>query len=387
MRRAIYTNDFNDFLGNGFSYDPIYGQLDLDQWTVTGFSAEDDLSRGETAGDVTTGGLYALTRGGEDGNALMIQPTGSDFTPGTLVLDLNSGDKALTDVIASFDLLVNNNATRGNSFDFAYSLDGTTWLPLSSFTSTAAADSNGFVAQTVAVMLPDLAAGTDFQLRWSGADVDGSGSRDEFAIDNLEVTGVEVIDSEQGVFTLELLHIADQEASSGAVLDAPNLSAVLNALRAQDLGEDGLADNTLTLSSGDAFIPGIFYDASAAVFGSSGIADIQIQNELGIQAIALGNHEFDFGTEVLADLISGAAPGTILGEDFAGALFPYLSTNLDFSTDVNLAPLEVAGGGDPLANTVTSSVVLETNGEKIAVIGATTPTLDRISSPGGVGIL
>ncbi|MEC7298735.1 MAG: hypothetical protein VXW43_08640, partial [Pseudomonadota bacterium] len=306
MRRAIYTNDFNDFLGNGFSYDPIYGQLDLDQWTVTGFSAEDDLSRGETAGDVTTGGLYALTRGGEDGNALMIQPTGSDFTPGSLVLDLNSGDKALTDVIASFDLLVNNNATRGNSFDFAYSLDGTTWIPLSSFTSTAAADSNGFVAQTVAVMLPDLAAGTDFQLRWSGADVDGSGSRDEFAIDNLEVTGVDVIDSEQGVFTLELLHIADQEASSGAVLDAPNLSAVLNALRAQDLGEDGLADNTLTLSSGDAFIPGIFYDASAAVFGSAGIADIQIQNELGIQAIALGNHEFDFGTEVLADLISGA---------------------------------------------------------------------------------
>ncbi|MEC9313071.1 MAG: hypothetical protein VYA97_14990, partial [Pseudomonadota bacterium] len=98
MRRAIYTNDFNDFLGNGFSYDPIYGQLDLDQWTVTGFSAEDDLSRGETAGDVTTGGLYALNRGGEDGNALMIQPTGSDFTPGSLVLDLNSGDKALTDV-------------------------------------------------------------------------------------------------------------------------------------------------------------------------------------------------------------------------------------------------------------------------------------------------
>ena len=56
------------------------------------------------------------------------------------------------------------------------------------------------------------------------------------------------------------------------------------------------ADGVLTLSSGDAIIPGLFFDASAAVFGSQGIADIQIQNELGVEAIALGNHEFDLGT-------------------------------------------------------------------------------------------
>ena len=119
-------------------------------------------------------------------------------------------------------------------------------------------------------------------------------------------------------FTLELLHVTDQEASSPAVFDAPNLSAVLNALRAQDIGADGLPDNTLTLSSGDAFIPGLFYDAAAAVYGSAGIADIQIQNELGFQAIALGNHEFDFGTGVLAGLIDGSAEGSILGMDFGG---------------------------------------------------------------------
>jgi len=147
-------------------------------------------------------------------------------------------------------------------------------------------------------------------------------------------------------FTLELLHLADQEAGAAAIKDAPNLSAVLNALRAQDLGNDGLADNTLTLSSGDAFIPGLFYDASSSVFGSKGIADIQIQNELGIQAIAFGNHEFDFGTQSLSRLIDGSAAGnfnalagtSLAGQDFSGAAFPYLSANLDFSTDVNLAP-------------------------------------------------
>ena len=199
---------------------------------------------------------------------------------------------------------------------------------------------------------------------------------------------------EPEVFTLELLHAADQEAGALAVQDAPRFSAVLNALRAEDLGNDGIADNTLTLSSGDAFIPGLFYDASAAVFGSAGIADIQIQNELGFQAIALGNHEFDFGTAELAALIDGSAPGdfsalvgtSLEGLDFTGTDFPYLSTNLDFSTDANLAPLEVAGGQAPQANVVTSSTVIDVNDENIGVVGATTPTLGIISNPGDVTV-
>ncbi|MCV6596182.1 MAG: choice-of-anchor I family protein [Mangrovicoccus sp.] len=214
-------------------------------------------------------------------------------------------------------------------------------------------------------------------------------------------------------YTLELLHVADQEAGANAIIDAPNLSAVMNALEAQDLGNDGMADNTIRLSSGDAFIPGVFYDASSGVFGAAGIADIQIQNELGFEAIALGNHEFDFGTKTLAELIAGkelvevedsegnligysygdalgdfsALSGTALdGLDFTGAAFPYLSSNLDVSSDLALADLETAGGQAPQANVVTSSTVLEENGELIGVVGATTPTLASISSPGGVGI-
>ncbi|TNC73880.1 hypothetical protein FHG71_04135 [Rubellimicrobium roseum] len=199
---------------------------------------------------------------------------------------------------------------------------------------------------------------------------------------------------EPETYTLELLHLSDQEGTGSSVLYAPNASAVLNALEAQDLGDDGIADNTLRLSSGDAFIPGVFFDASQAVFGSGGIADIQIQNELGFEAIALGNHEFDKGTATLADLISGAAPGdfgaltgtTLDGQDFGGTLFPYLSTNLDFSTDPDLAPLEIEGGQAPVGNVVTSSTVLEEGGELIGVVGATTPTLARLSSTGGVGV-
>ncbi|MCA8882139.1 MAG: 5'-nucleotidase C-terminal domain-containing protein [Rhodobacteraceae bacterium] len=169
-------------------------------------------------------------------------------------------------------------------------------------------------------------------------------------------------------FVLELLHVTDQEPLNlgGKISDVVNTSAVMNALQAQDLFNDGVADNTLRLSSGDAFIPGLFYDASAAVFGSAGIADIQIQNELGFAAIALGNHEFDFGSDSLADLLDGTAPGdfsaligsNLEGLDFTGADFPYLSANLDFSTDPDLGPLAVAGGQAPMGNVVTSSTVV-----------------------------
>ncbi|SFA40790.1 2',3'-cyclic-nucleotide 2'-phosphodiesterase/5'-or 3'-nucleotidase, 5'-nucleotidase family [Paracoccus halophilus] len=198
---------------------------------------------------------------------------------------------------------------------------------------------------------------------------DGKGGEDEATL---------TVADQDTTFRLNLLHFSDQEANASSTEDAPNLSAVLNALRDQDLGADGV----LTVTSGDALIPGLFFDASTAVYGAPGIADILIQNELGIDAIALGNHDFDLGTEVLADLISGAA-----AEGFGGTAFPYLSTNLDFSTDPNLAPLAVEGGQAPQGNSVTSSVIIETGGEQVAVIGATTPTLSRISSSGEVTVM
>ena len=227
------------------------------------------------------------------------------------------------------------------------------------------------------------------QTRW----FDGGDISFDYRISNgafeseLASVEIEVLDPAD-TFTLNLLHFADQEAGTRAVTDAPNFSGVLNVLRDEDVG----ADATLTLSSGDAFIPGLFYDASAAVFGSAGIADIQIQNELGVQAIALGNHEFDFGTAPLGGLIDGTAPGdfssldgsSLAGEDFGGTMFPYLSTNLDFSGDENLAPLEAEGGQAPQGGVVTSSTVIEQDGEIFGVVGATTPTLGSISSPEGV---
>lgn len=192
-------------------------------------------------------------------------------------------------------------------------------------------------------------------------------------------------------FTLQLLHAADQEAGIPALDDAPRFSAVLNALKNQDADGNGQVDfpNTLILSSGDAYIPGLFLNAAAdpslaPLLGKEGRgrADIIIQNELGFQAIAFGNHEFDLGTGLVKDLLApdGAYPG---------AKFPYLSANLNFAPDTNLAPLVTADGQEAsnIPGKIAKSTVITVNGEKIGVVGATTPTLRRISSPGNVEVL
>lgn len=182
-------------------------------------------------------------------------------------------------------------------------------------------------------------------------------------------------------YTLELLHISDQEGNTNAFTDAPRLSAVVNALRNQDLFDDGLADNTLFLSSGDAYIPSPFFEASGVLFGSPlvrGTVDILIQNAIGIQAIAFGNHEFDVGTPLVRTILQGGNPA-----NNTGANFPYLSCNLNFAADT-LNALVVPSYAAPQPRKITGSVVFTVGGELIGVVGATTPTLRSISSPGNV---
>lgn len=233
----------------------------------------------------------------------------------------------------------------------------------------------------------------DFNIRRMG---------NEIKVGNDTLTNVEIlqftdgnlntadIEQEEETYTLQLLHTADQEGGIPALEDAPNFSAVLNALKDEDADSDGNADyeNTLLLSSGDAYIPGLFLDASAdpslaPLLGEEGRgrSDIIIQNELGFQAIALGNHEFDLGTEFIASVI---APDG----DYPGANFPYLSANLDVSTDENLAPLVAEDGQEAssIAGKIAGNAIVTVNGEKIGVVGATTPTLASISSPEDVTI-
>ncbi|HIK57268.1 MAG TPA: 5'-nucleotidase C-terminal domain-containing protein [Synechococcales cyanobacterium M55_K2018_004] len=195
------------------------------------------------------------------------------------------------------------------------------------------------------------------------------------------------------VFQLQILHGSDFEAGISALDDAVAFSTVVNALR------DDFA-NTLILSSGDNYIPGPFFSAASdpalnAVLGGSGTAapgraDIAILNEIGIQASAFGNHEFDLGTATIQSLIVPTGnPVT-----YRGALFPYLSANLNFSGDANLASRTLINGestdgkeASTIPGRIARYTVITVNGERIGIVGATTPTLPIISSPGpGVSV-
>ncbi|RJG47547.1 bifunctional metallophosphatase/5'-nucleotidase [Motilimonas pumila] len=187
-------------------------------------------------------------------------------------------------------------------------------------------------------------------------------------------------------FKLQLLHVADMDGSNARVIDnAPYLARNLNAARLL------YPENSLFVSSGDNYIPGSRYDASAderfsnvAGVNEPGVArgDIAMLNAMGLQASAVGNHDMDGGPEEFASIIS-------IDNSYPGAAFPYLSSNLDFSTDENTQGLVEAAGqyAEELGQSLTASTLVTVNGQTIGIVGATTPTQEVITSTGDVAVL
>lgn len=109
--------------------------------------------------------------------------------------------------------------------------------------------------------------------------------------------------------------------------------------------------NPLLLNAGDTFQGTLYFNVY------QGLADLAYMNRIGYQAMAVGNHEFDLGPGVLANFARRA-------------LFPLLSCNIDVSGDERLRGL------------IKPYTVITVGGERIGVIGATTPEAPTISSPG-----
>jgi 5'-nucleotidase/UDP-sugar diphosphatase len=183
----------------------------------------------------------------------------------------------------------------------------------------------------------------------------------------------------EAAFTLQLLHISDADGSDTTALNSvANLSGMIQKFRAQ------YPQQTLTVSSGDNYIPGPRFNAAndsslSAALGVAevGRADIAFLNAMGVQASAIGNHELDLGTKQFADMIkpSGA---------WSGARFPYLAYNVDFASDSEVASLKLANGGkaSEQSGKLTGWTVVDVGGQKIGVIGASSPVFANITSPG-----
>jgi len=207
---TLYFEDFNTFNGNGFSSTPASGQLDSEIIIVKGLSDGDlnfgdtgvsgDYARGSSTEGVSTGGVYAFNIAElSSGAALGVQPIGSDFTPGSFEFKvLNQSGNMLTNLRVSYDIFANNNTDRSSSLNFSYSTDGTNFihLPDLDFISPEVSPATGgfppefpVFSSRSSLILANIPIGGFIYLKFTGDDVSGSGSRDEFLIDNVLLEG------------------------------------------------------------------------------------------------------------------------------------------------------------------------------------------------------
>lgn len=220
-------------------------------------------------------------------------------------------------------------------------------------------------------------------------------------------------------YRLQLLHAADMEGGGGDLLNAPNFVALVDYLEDQEA-------NSLFVSSGDLVLPGPYLAAAAdgslqaalqaaveQIYGleagsmsgittASGRIETLLMDLLDAAAVTLGNHEFDQGTGLIANMIASVTNGTNAADvEWLGSQFPYISANLNFSGDATLSELAtseifsqsafqstlaelLAGANKPK---LAPAVIAERGGEQIGIIGVTTQILESISSPGGVDVL
>ena len=179
-------------------------------------------------------------------------------------------------------------------------------------------------------------------------------------------------------FTLTILHNNDGESSllplevDGVLYGGiARFQRKVDTLRWQsgwrtfDAGES-FKRGVVLLNSGDNYLAGTTFQASQQ--DGAPFYDALAVRRLRYDALGIGNHEFDFGPATFARFVSEV-----------GRRVDFVSANLDYSGEPELAGL----AGDRL---VTSKVIRE-RGEKIGIVGLTTPSLPTISSPGGVDVL
>lgn len=111
------------------------------------------------------------------------------------------------------------------------------------------------------------------------------------------------------------------------------------------------AGNSILVDGGDQFQGTLFYTQYKGTLAA------EMMNQMGYDAMTVGNHEFDDGPEVLRGFMDAVE-------------FPVLMSNADVS-------------GEPLlADKLAKSTVIEKAGEKIGLIGLTPEDTHELASPG-----
>jgi 5'-nucleotidase len=111
------------------------------------------------------------------------------------------------------------------------------------------------------------------------------------------------------------------------------------------------SNNSILVDGGDQFQGTLFYTYYKGALAA------EMMNQMGYDAMTVGNHEFDDGPEVLKGFMDAVE-------------FPVLMSNADVSAE----PL--------LADKLAKSTIIERGGEKLGLIGLTPQDTDELASPG-----
>jgi 5'-nucleotidase/UDP-sugar diphosphatase len=165
----------------------------------------------------------------------------------------------------------------------------------------------------------------------------------------LSLTGA-VSAAQPGVVRLDILAVNDFHGALAAAGKNPGAAALAAYLKAE---REKNPAGTLILSAGDMF------QGTPDSNLLHGKTVVEVMNAVGFDAMTLGNHEFDWGLDVLRERMAQAA-------------FPMVSANI----------LDKSSGRR--ADLVPPYVILEHGGVKIAVVGFTTPDTAVTTNPRNV---
>lgn len=353
-----YTIGFSGFDGSGFDPNPGTGQLDSDTWSLIGLSDGDlsfggtgtsgDFARGSSTGGVTTAGIYAFDNG-ITGNMLGVQPGGSDFTPGEfrLRIENNSGD-TLYEIELAYSVWVYNDQGRANKIELGYSSDNNSYtsIPALDVTSPEAADASPTWTEykrDTNISGIDLAPGDNFYFRWRGDDVSGSGSRDEFGLDEINIYGfASSVNADLGM--------SEDTVCEGTLVDYSDSSSVTNDSIVSWEWDFGNGDTSMQQNpTYDHGNPGT-YNIELKVTTDSGLVDSSSHTLLVNEA---DDASFHYDTTSYCDQDSDPTP-TITGD--AGGTFSEGSGGLAIDSNTGTIDLSASSSG-------TYSVFYETDGE------------------------
>lgn len=174
-------------------------------------------------------------------------------------------------------------------------------------------------------------------------------------------------------FWLHILHNADGEsqlinAGAGALANfggVARFKTLADNLKAQaSTFPAGPAEKGYVfVSAGDNFLAGPEFNASLDLPSGTPFYDSLAVDLIGYDALAIGNHEFDFNPDVLERFLAGLTGPA-----------KFLSANLDFTTEPGVQALVNSGR-------IARSTVVQVGTQRVGIIGATTTDLPFISTP------